>query len=105
MTKPQWEIDVGEIYCSIHPHGDTELEQQRDKTVLVLIKAFIRAEKEKSYQQGVEDMRRKCVEAVENGANNQPLKMQDATESASVGYVHGIYETYQYITNLIKNVR
>lgn len=58
MTKPQWEIEWRNLFWLHRIPKYTK--RAKD------IELFIRSQIEKSYQQGVEDMRRKCVEEIES---------------------------------------
>lgn len=90
--KPQWEID----FCKVR--DDMSMYDDNNRIV-----DFIRSQKETSYQQGIEDMRRKCVEALEEwtpkkensfGVHSLAMTLDDHKRNFS-----------REITNLIKNVK
>ena len=82
-TQLKIELMARQLFLKRDEDGSLTLDDE-------LMVDFIQSKIETSYQQGVEDMRRKCVEEVEKLHGEYPMEYDDAVKDA---------------TNLINNVK
>lgn len=85
MTKPQWEIELNPSQFLVFDKQSGSRFIDNEKLM-----SFIRSQIEKSYQQGVEDMRRKCVEELKEYHTENP---QDDVDRFGNGIINNVTKT------------